>query len=191
MNNLGSFEITSGKIIAADPLTSDRNQFLVDNDNATIFSGLLNVQNGIWCAYEERFDNDKRIDKIVIHHNSVNLDELEWNDKSLCCVGVDTGMAGFFDLDHFKNDDDAEGKQLDKEYYKIYEHSSGDKWDSMCIYITYHDRKSFAGTIPHGIVSSTGYGDGIYNVYGCYQDNNIIALKMCFNEEYIENSDDS
>lgn len=72
-------------------------------------------------------------------------------------VGVDSGQAGFFDLEKYalavsdKGERRADRGQTFEEFY-----------DSVCDLTL--DRKSF-GVVPFGCVSSSGYGDGGYECY--------------------------
>ena len=74
-------------------------------------------------------------------------------------VNVDSGQAGFFDLDFYQDDDAVDRSSIAHDF-------SG--WDRVtdfyktCCDLTQSDQK--AGTIPYGVVSSSGYGNGLY---GC------------------------
>jgi len=70
-------------------------------------------------------------------------------------IGVDAGLAGFF---HNKPDYD------------------NDAWNAFCSRI----RNGDVWLIDDGFYSSSGYGDGCYNVYALEQQGEIVALEIRF-----------
>lgn len=71
-------------------------------------------------------------------------------------IGVDAGLAGFF-WNKPDFDDDA--------------------WSDFCSKINW-DKDTFID--QYGFYSSSGYGDGCYEVYGIKEGDKYIALKICF-----------
>lgn len=80
----------------------------------------------------------KRVASISIYRDDVEI-ELESMDK-IGSIGVDAGMAGFFNDKPDFNDDE---------------------WDKLCDKVN----KGNAWCLYDGIFSSSGYGDGSYEVY--------------------------
>ena len=75
--------------------------------------------------------------------------------KEIGHIDVDAGLAGFF---HHKPDyDDA-------------------AWDEFCNRVSHGD----AWMIENGFYSSSGYGDGCYDVFAYQQDGEICALEIRF-----------
>ena len=70
-------------------------------------------------------------------------------------IGVDAGLAGFF---------------MDKPDY------TDNEWDRLCNSIT----KGCAWIKDDGFFSSSGYGDGMYDVYAYRQNGEIVALEIRF-----------
>ncbi len=68
-------------------------------------------------------------------------------------VGVDSGQAGLFDERHY-HDDTIFGIAPDPSA------EEGELWYDTCCNVTLSSMS--AGVIPHGVVSSSGYGDGGY-----------------------------
>ena len=98
-----------------------------------------------------------RVAKIAIFHKDYSMDII--NAKLIGEIGVDAGLAGFFN---------------DKKDYTDAE------WSEFCHNI---DGKDLI-EIDNGFFSSSGYGDGMYDVYAYYNDNNeIVGLEIIFIEE--------
>lgn len=172
------FEITSGKIVCSDPCykTDVWCMGIVDN-----------VENGSWIAIADKKDMGdwgERITSLFIG----NKQHLERNPKLVDYVfedeplnfagGVDSGQFGFFDFANYRNDESA--KDLKKyDFGTEYDIEDGDKWYRACSNLTLGDESW--GTLPNGVVSSSGFGDGSYDVYG-YKDayDKYIAFAVVF-----------
>ena len=74
-------------------------------------------------------------------------------------IGVDSAQAGIFSYDYFV------------------EHQQNNDWyDTVCSITDNH-----AGIIDNsGVVSMSGYGDGLYSLYSMRKDRKTIALKLKF-----------
>jgi len=176
---LGDFQIESGRVIVSDPC------YEVDYEiNKTI----ENVKNGTWIAeIETQRAWGERVSKLICYHELVRtpyklLFEVVSND-----IGVDSGQAGIFDLDHFKRDSDAVG--LVRESKDII--CENEPWYSMCCDKTLG--KNMAGTIPFGVVSSSGLGDGSYVCEVSKRDGEVVAIQVTFledEEDELDNEDD-
>lgn len=86
-------------------------------------------------------------------------------------IGVDSGQAGFFDKAYYE-------KYHNGEY--VDDNPDDNAWYNRVCDITLNGDN--CGTIDNkGVVSSSGYGDGCYSVYGAYNENNeLIALQLEF-----------
>ena len=95
--------------------------------------------------------------------------------------GVDSGQAGVFDAASYRDDAAVAGMKLPKlrEPFKLLgEHSDGDAWyEAMCNFTLDNDGW---GAYDAGAVSSSGWGDGMYPVYGAEEDGKIVALQLSF-----------
>jgi hypothetical protein len=117
---------------------------------------------------------------------SDNFDELEWLFE-FGEIGVDSGSCGVFDLEFFNDNNDKEldslksGKISDEENEKFY--------DRMC---GLTDNDNHCGTYKHGFNSSSGLGDGGYELYVLKDDEGFItAMKVVFiSEEDLECDDE-
>ena len=103
--------------------------------------------------------------------------------------GVDSGQFGFFDKDFYRNDEAA--KDLKKyEFSPDYDREEGDSWYRACCDLTL--AKESWGVLPNGVVSSSGFGDGSYPVFGEKDENGEwIAFEVIFiGDEEDEDYDD-
>ena len=75
--------------------------------------------------------------------------------EELFKVGVDSGQAGVFDKPFYRAGADA--GQIPSE-------DALEAWYNSCCNQTLHT-DHYAGVIPHGVVSNSGYGDGGYICY--------------------------
>lgn len=179
MNKLGKFEIRSGKVLVSDPC--------YDLDT---YGEIDNVRKGEWVAevsLKECFG--MRVSRLYAHHVSFPCDNPfyeEWKEEPIT-VGVDSGQAGIFDVDYFKNQDVAK----DYEYLNPDEiiNKGEDDWYSMCCDQTLHTECD-AGVIPFGVVSSSGCGDGSYSCFSIKKNGEVVAIMIDFGLENDESDED-
>ena len=108
-------------------------------------------------------------------------------------AGVDSGQLGIFDFVSYRNDQHPvlpaalhASKDASQEWTVGSYHKSdkiGESWyDHICSH-TCNTEDSW-GTYDSGVVSSSGWGDGVYEVYAAYNDQQqIIALEVTFMAE--------
>lgn len=167
---LGSFQITSGKARISDPCY----------DLETWCAGTLDaVKNGDWKAQvlkKDMGDWGNRCGVLIAHHgdNPVTYEYSGWNKEAID-VGVDSGQAGIFDLAHFKDDDSVRGLTRESVQGTICE---DEPFYSFCCDRTLS--RIGAGTIPYGVISSSGYGDGGYECYTVTEHGEIVAIMIDF-----------
>ena len=94
-------------------------------------------------------------------------------------VGVDSGQAGFFDLEPFAaqsaTEEENGGYNQDTEYGKFYR--------SICEQTSNESGESFA-IVPFGAASSSGFGDGGYSLYFlCDKDGLVVEAIIIFIRE--------
>ena len=153
---LGSFKVTD-KIVVADPC--------YDYDKFGTVT-LHNVLSGKYIATAEVVNN--LVASIHISHSNFQNDILE--SESAGYIAVDSGQAGFFDLDFFRKNEGGEVGDLNSFY-------------GLACAITLSPKQ--AGVIKkRGVVSSSGFGDGCYNVFVCKNEcGKIVAASVFFFEE--------
>ena len=153
---LGSFTVTD-KIIVADPCYDYGKLGTLALDN---------VLSGKYIATAEVEKN--LIAALHISHSNFKNDILE--SEIVGYIGVDSGQAGFFDLDFFRKNQGGEVGDLNSFY-------------GLACSITLSPKQ--AGVIKkRGVVSSSGFGDGCYDVYVCKNEaGKIVAASLFFIEE--------
>lgn len=167
MIKLGNFKVTSGTVIVSDPCYAC----------PTWCQGvLMNVKKGSWDAFVKIKEKEKCCGEIIAIHSDVSKDDIGDLDWELApfVVGVDSGQAGIFDASVYQND--ATVPEKPKFKAKILARD----WYCMCCDTTLYTRYK-AGVVPGGVVSQSGYGDGIYDAYLSKNKlGKIIAVKIVF-----------
>jgi hypothetical protein len=110
--------------------------------------------------------------KEEIFSRYVELEDIPYISEPLnCCIGVDSGQCGIFDRKYY------EEHQPDDDYYNL------NSWYRKVCELTYNN----AGTIDGlGVVSESGYGDGAYSLYVAMENNEVVAMKIAFIEDTLE-----
>ncbi len=157
---IGSFMIESGKIIICDPCY----------DDALHMHIVTPALNGQWEAYVEKIDG--RISKLYATLEGTSEIQLKKHKKH---AGVDSGQMGIYDARHFMNENSVEPPLQD------FGESSYARWYLMCCNRTLNDVG--AGLIPHGVVSSSGWGDGRYPVRVSEHDGKVNHIEITFIED--------
>lgn len=107
-----------------------------------------------------------RVSCLEIIHEDYNIDE-ESNWELLSGdIGVDSGQCGFYDYEKYK-DLIGTGECDEKDTF----------YGKAC-FLTDQDEQY--GIFDQGIVSRSGLGDGVYDLFGIKQDDEIVALKVIF-----------
>ncbi|MBJ6360719.1 DUF4241 domain-containing protein [Paenibacillus sp. GCM10012307] len=160
---LGSFEVSSGTMIVADPC------YEVNRD--TIARGILDhALSGSWEAEVEKVelgDWGEVCAGITVRHSSWTRDEIDFPwVKGDFIVGVDSAQAGIFDLGKYRITDSCDG-------------SSSEDWYNRCCDITQCGEE--AGVLEGGVVTRTGIGAGAYGTYIAVNgQNQVIGVKIIF-----------
>lgn len=162
-----SFEVTSNALIATDPC------YLASFSHVNAL--IENVENGKWLCKTEYSDEGawgKRVKSLSAHLETDHSHTGLWETIKNC--GVDSGQFGFFDLKYFL--DQGESREYDEEsnfYHKVCK-------------LTYNEEtKHQSGVIENsGVVSSSGYGDGSYNVKVARNKNGkVVAVQVDYFDE--------
>lgn len=185
---LGSFDIDNNKIVISDP-SYEFDEKTYKHDTWKLNALISNAKKGKWQAwlYQHNYKKGGKRNAVLYAIHASIINENDTPDKiknqkweKIMDLGVDTGQIGIHDINHFRNDLDANNKKL-AEYIKPDDMKDpGEKWYAMVCAVTYNDNPSNAGIIPYGVVSSSGWGDGIYELYSLTNENNVIGLKIIF-----------
>ena len=179
-----TFEVTSGELVVSDPCY----------EVSTWCAGTVKAKNGTWGVNYETTDDGSRIKEIWAYsmEAAVNrphiVDELPGAAPLPFINGVDSGQLGYFDRTHYRNNDSA--KDLAKQDFgEGYDREPGDEWYRAACAITLSP-ESF-GVMPHGVVSSSGWGDGSYKTQGIFnEDGECIGLRTVFIEDDYDDDED-
>lgn len=166
--DLGSFEMVSGRMAVSDPC----------NDTDVWCRGELEgVLPGMWEASVIKRDEGEwgmRAARLVAVHEDYTDSDVEPMTLAPFEVGVDSGHAGLFDAQHYR--DDAAVVEPDT---AVNSGNPGALWYMRCCHLTL--TRLAAGVMPHGVVSSSGFGDGSYDCfYGRNSDGKIVRVEIEF-----------
>lgn len=135
---------------------------------------LENVRNGKYTAIATRGNQGSwgdRISELTIKHESVlNKKRLRFRRLDVN-IGVDSGQAGFFDYDYYNNV--KLNEQLDASFY-----------NEMCEFTLSADQ---VGSNQNGVVSSSGFGDGVYSLQVAEENGEVVAARLIFIDEEADN----
>lgn len=133
----------------------------------------LNVKKGVYnCYFYIGGENDpwgKRVHvSRIVNNECIDIDKKEW--LYIDYIGVDAGLAGFFDQ---KSD------YTDTEWTALCEYMDEcEKTDGRRVYLTTFDSGR------DGYWTESGYGDGSYGIYGIKNEQGEwIALELRFEAE--------
>lgn len=108
----------------------------------------------------------------VVHTDYVNQD-LTWRETP-GEVGVDSGQAGIFSIEGYRNDEIAESITTPDSKFGIGRDGDGDAWYEKMCQFTLSDKQW--GSYDTGVVSSSGIGDGGYRCLVAKKDGKIIGI---------------
>lgn len=165
--NLGTFKLTQDVMRVSDPGYAK---------DVWCSATIKDCLPGPWQAHaviKDEGDWGDRISKLMVLHDSSPevLDLLQQVSVSgdgrtmtapTCLeyardltIGVDSGQAGFFDEVNFSVDSSVPDFEEEADF--------GSKWYSYCCHLTLCEDQ--AGVLPYGAVSSSGLGDGSYDLF--------------------------
>lgn len=149
-----------------------------------------NVLPGDWIAtmiYDEQGGTNRNAELVLQHKDYQSSKDLsfDWFGD----FGVDSGQAGVFDAASYRSDSAAEKIQAPEVDFGLPgEKLEGDAWyEKICKFTLAQDGW---GSYDTGVVSSSGWGDGVYPVYGAEVDGKIVALQLVFIDQSADLEDD-
>lgn len=162
MNTIGLLKKTVGSIKFEDGLV-DITDPCYDNDvwcrttDTHIKAGKYNCYAYI-CAKGDSVDVGRCFISRIVHteYDKKDIPNRSW--KRLCSIGVDAGRAGYFS--HKPNFDE-------------------DEWMRFCDNSEYRNYM-IMDNVCKGFFTTSGYGDGKYDVYAYYRKGEIVALEIRF-----------
>jgi hypothetical protein len=118
---------------------------------------------------------------VTIHKDYVN-DPLSFRAVSGADIGVDSGQAGIFSMETYRNDElfKEDSSNFYGSYDKVqtsgYNKESGDHWYGHMCDRTLGDERW--GVYDRGVVSSSGYGDGSYELSVAKHKGKIVGIAI-------------
>lgn len=172
---IGEFTVGS-KIIVTDPCYERV-------DETSRLQAVLDVKPGVWNAQiiiSDEGDWGKRVAELHAWYNTYS--GRKPNEYVTNC-GVDSGQLGFFDYDKYP---------IGVNGYEP-EYEDPDNWYKKACNETYQEnnREKKAGIVEcMGVNSSSGFGDGSYDVYVARDaDDKVVSIKAVFIDEEDEDYD--
>jgi SMI1-KNR4 cell-wall/Protein of unknown function (DUF4241) len=149
--SLGTFKVTSGKLIISDPC------YGYDEEDTEDLQVLLkSVKRGDWSATVS-YDEEEVVHQLIVFWGNTEP-EGEWIPIDQV-IAVDSAQAGIFDFTFFDDDE----KIID-EVENVYEMDDDvSKYYIACCDAVASEQQG--GIVPGGAVAMSGYGDGLYQVY--------------------------
>ena len=173
---MNTFQIEGNRVVVSDPCYK----------RGTWCQGIVeNPKKGTWEGSVTKFDDGEwgtRITQLICCHEDfsplaispLSILPFEHWQKLPFDVGVDSGQAGVFDDEYYQNDESVKDCTRKSENVVC----EDEPWYSICCDRTLG--KEGFGTVPHGFVSTSGYGDGVYTAYCLKKDDEVIAVKIVF-----------
>lgn len=150
---LGTFQVTSDKLIVSDPC------YGYDEEDTEDLQVLLKpAKQGDWSATVS-YDEEEVVHQLVVFWGNTEP-KGEWIPIDQL-IAVDSAQAGIFDFTFFDDDE----KIID-EVENVYDIEIDD--DVSIYYVACCDAvasEQQGGIVPGGAVAMSGYGDGLYQVY--------------------------
>lgn len=177
MIKIGEFHL-GDKVVVSDPC------YKLDTWCSEVVE---NVKSGLWSSFIKKSDEGMwgiRVSELTANHNDYKLNNWEHYSSN---IGVDSGQAGVFDFEYYRRDEHAKPSAfIDEETQK----EEGEKWYSACCDLTCGTDEK-AGVMVGGVVSSTGLGDGQYDLFVQREEaNKIVAFKIVFISDKEEEEDE-
>lgn len=163
LQKVGSIEFTGNEIDITDPCY-DKN--VLCREKRKIQLGHYNCYTGTI-----NFDGDKRICALIILSESVDPDEMPINARRDGQIGVDAGVAGFFENKPDYND--AEWTEICSYLYPKTDMQGGTGCSSWIV-----DKGSPFKC--RGFFSYSGFGDGVYDFYRLTRNRKFVGYKLVF-----------
>jgi hypothetical protein len=177
--SIGNFAIESGTVRISDPCY----------DKKTWCAGTVSgVLKGDWKA-AVNLNSEGRVSSLVVTHAKVKPTD-KWIALKMTC-GVDSGQMSIFDDKFYRKASESVGKitkqweSMAKDKHQEEKDGGAPFYAAACSLTCGNEEdpnhENHGGVMPHGAVSSSGYGDGSYTAY-TREDakGNIVAIKVKF-----------
>jgi len=189
---IGTWIQESPNIIVSDPgyekVVPEKGK---KNHIFTLSTTVENVSKGKWISFIEYIPLVKRVSKIftfkIINGKEYDTNELIENSNwiPLSIIPVDSGQVTIVDEIGFRNDniqgfsDEKSLSKTAKDY--MFDNKSGERWYGKVSSLT--DGKRDAASIPYGVTTRSGWGDGMYNSFMTTSRGKVIGIRVDFIED--------
>ncbi|MDF2902605.1 MAG: hypothetical protein K0S25_243 [Bacillus sp. (in: firmicutes)] len=151
--SLGTFQVTSGKLIISDPCYS------YDEENTEGLQVVLKpAKRGNWSATIS-YNEEEVVRQLVVFWGNTEPEE-EWIPINQL-IAVDSAQVGIFDFTLF-DDGEIIINEVENEYDIEMDNDVSKYYVACCDAVA---SKQQGGIVPGGAVVMSGYGDGLYQVY--------------------------
>lgn len=164
MEDLGYFDVEFGLLIVIDPC---------ETGYELPVGQPLQVSNGKWRGTVTRGIDRKTITALIVTKADVAFrDDLVIIEYGK--VTVSSGQLGIFDFRYYRDD------RFVPPLPKIFD-EFGEIFYNHCCIKTLSSRG--CGLFPFGIVTTTGYGDGVYDIFLLKDEEEIVGIRVNFAPE--------
>lgn len=165
---MGTFTVESGQLIVTDPAYD-----MTESDIQVI---LNNVKNGEWTG-SITYDEEESVESLRAFYKEKKPTG-RWHDCDQP-IGVDSAQAGIFDCAVYGKE---ESIPYEVENIHDLEFEEEMKYYIACCDVVASDAQG--GIVPGGIVSMSGYGDGMYDVKVKYnKSKEVVGVMINFGDE--------
>ena len=152
---------------------------------------LTNVLPGEYQTMVMKFDNyshswgPRNSFIIAVHKDHNTEDKLNWR-KVVADIGVDSGQAGIFSMETYRQDEVfLTGISEHTKKYGTHKDDGGEEWYGHMCDLT--DNTNRWGVYPNGVVSSSGLGDGSYELRVAKHKGKVVGILLDFFMEKLTN----
>lgn len=151
---------------------------------------LTNVLPGEYQCTVAKFEASlwgERCSFIIAVHKDYNTDEkLNWRTARNATVGVDSGQAGLFSMETYRQDEVfVSGQSEHSKKWGSHKEDGGEEWYGHMCDMTVSGEAW--GTYPNGIVSRSGIGDGSYELRVAKHKGKVVGMVLDFHIEKLTN----
>jgi hypothetical protein len=145
---------------------------------------LTNVLNGEYKIffYESQLAHWGKVNSYlgVVHSGFVN-ENLSWRILDEV-IGVDSGQAGIFSYESYRNDDIVDSISMPESDFTLNSYGNiGDRWyEAMCKLTQTNENY---GSYETGVLSTSGYGDGVYRCLVAKKNKLVVGICIDFGIE--------
>lgn len=111
--------------------------------------------------------SEGRIAEQYVLFGETTIEDFNEDYIPLCDIGVDSATAGVFDFEFFES---------------IQEEQKRERWYGLIEGLVHEEIEYWtAGTMENkGVITSTGYGDGGYDVFALVKEGQVVGLNIVF-----------